>query len=177
MLHVRLRPASISDLARLRDWDEQPQVIAADPNDDWGWEEELGRDVDWREQLIAEADGVPIGFVQIIDPAREDSHYWGDCASGLRAVDIWIGEPAYLGRGLGSEMMRQALQRCFAAADVTAVLIDPLAANTRAHAFYRRLGFEDVGPRHFGADHCLVFQLTRAIWQQTQAGQDSFSAS
>ena len=176
-MQIRLRPATPADLALLRHWDEQPQVIAADPNDDWGWEEELGREVDWREQLIAEADGVPIGFVQIIDPAREDSHYWGDIAAGLRAVDIWIGEAAYLGRGLGSQMMAQALARCFAAQDVSAVLIDPLASNTRAHAFYRRLGFEVVGPRRFGADDCLVFQLTRDAWRRAQAGQESFSAS
>ena len=176
-MQIRLRPATPADLALLRHWDEQPQVIAADPNDDWGWEEELGREVDWREQLIAEADGVPIGFVQLIDPAREDSHYWGDIAAGLRAVDIWIGEAAYLGRGLGSQMMAQALARCFAAQDVSAVLIDPLASNTRAHAFYRRLGFEAVGPRRFGADDCLVFQLTRDAWRRAQAGQESFSAS
>jgi aminoglycoside 6'-N-acetyltransferase len=35
---------------------------------------------------------VRIGFVQIIDPAREESHYWGDAPGGLRAIDIWIGE-------------------------------------------------------------------------------------
>ena len=176
-MHVQLRPATPADLALLRHWDEQPQVIAADPNDDWGWEEELGRTVDWREQLIAEADGVAVGFVQIIDPAREDSHYWGEIGSGLRAIDIWIGEADYLGRGLGGQMMTQALARCFAADEVSAVLIDPLADNTRAHTFYRRLGFEPVGPRRFGADDCLVFQLTRQAWLRRQAGQESFSAS
>ena len=86
MLH--LRPATTSDLALLRHWDEQPHVLASDPNDDWAWEVELTRSPDWREQLIAELSGRPIGFVQIIDPAREESHYWGDVPEGLRALDI-----------------------------------------------------------------------------------------
>jgi hypothetical protein len=56
---MNLRPATAADLALLRHWDEQPHVIAASPNDDWGWEVELNRSPDWREQLIAELDGRP----------------------------------------------------------------------------------------------------------------------
>lgn len=89
---VVLRSATLEDLPLLRHWDEQPHVIGSDPNDDWNWESELGRDPDWREQLVAELDAQPIGFIQIIDPAREESHYWGDCPENLRAIDIWIGK-------------------------------------------------------------------------------------
>jgi hypothetical protein len=32
---MNLRPATRVDLALLRRWDEQPHVVAADPNDDW----------------------------------------------------------------------------------------------------------------------------------------------
>ena len=152
------------DVTLLRRWDDAPHVVASDPNDDWQWETELGRDPDWREQLIAEVDGVPIGFVQIIDPAREDSHYWGDCGLGLRAVDIWIGDAAYLGRGHGTAMMGQALARCFADPEVGAVIIDPLAENVDAIRFYQRLGFALVEHRWFGADHCAVHRLERAAW-------------
>lgn len=157
-----LRPATPADLELLRRWDEQPHVVESDPNDDWGWEVELSRNPDWREQLIAEVDGRPIGFVQIIDPAREDSHYWGDAPAHLRAIDIWIGEEGDLGKGYGTGMMRQALARCFAPPDVVAVLIDPLASNVDAHRFYRRLGFRELERRQFGEDDCLVFRLDRA---------------
>lgn len=53
---LRLRDAGLHDLALLNHWDEQPHVIAADPNDDWGWASELQRRPDWRELLIAELD-------------------------------------------------------------------------------------------------------------------------
>lgn len=164
---MELRPATPADLELLRRWDEQPHVIASDPNDDWSWETELNRTPDWREQLIAELDGRPIGFIQIIDPAREESRYWGDVPADLRAVDIWIGEASDLGKGYGTKMMQLALARCFADQDVSAVLIDPLASNMRAHRFYERLGFQFVERRRFGEDECLVYRLDRAKYAQS----------
>jgi aminoglycoside 6'-N-acetyltransferase len=161
---ITLRTATPADLPLLERWDEQPHVVASDPNDDWGWAVELGRTPDWREQLIAELDGRPVGFVQIIDPAREESRYWGQCPPGLRAVDIWLGEPEDLGRGHGTTIMAMALDRCFSDAGVDAVLIDPLAANERAHRFYERLGFRFLERRRFGSDDCFVYRLERERW-------------
>jgi aminoglycoside 6'-N-acetyltransferase len=163
---MRLRPATPADLPLLQKWDEAPHVVASDPNDDWGWEVELARRPPWREQLIAELDGRPIAYVEIIDPAEEDSHYWGDTAPNLRAVDIWIGEEADLGRGYGTLIMRLALARCFADETVMAVLIDPLASNVRAHRFYERLGFRYVERRQFGLDDCFVYKLDRADYRE-----------
>ena len=161
MPEVTLRPASLGDLELLRHWDEEPHTVASDPDDDWGWETELARNPPWREQLIAEVDGRPVGLVQIIDPAEEDSHYWGDAPPDLRAIDIWIGEASDLNRGYGTAMMKQAIARCFAAPEVTAILIDPLASNTAAHRFYERLGFRFVDRRQFGGDDCFVYRLER----------------
>lgn len=166
---IRLRQTTDADLALVEHWDEQPHVIAfaGDPEEnDWDWENELGREVSWREMLIAELDGRPIGFIQIIDPAEEESHYWGDVPAGLRAIDIWIGEKADLGQGYGTEMMRLAIKRCFAPKDVTAILIDPMADNIRAHRFYEKLGFRFAEKRSFGADDCFIFRLTRADWRE-----------
>jgi aminoglycoside 6'-N-acetyltransferase len=159
---LNLRPATLADLALLQHWDEQPHIIESDPNDDWGWETELARNPDWRKQLIAEVDDRPIGFIQIIDPAREDSHYWGEIEPNLRAIDIWIGEAADLGKGYGTQMMHLAIAQCFADPLVMAILIDPLANNIRAHRFYERFGFQFVEPRRFGKDDCFVYRLSRA---------------
>lgn len=167
---MRLRPATLNDLALLQRWDEQPHVIESDPNDDWNWEVELGRSPQWREQLIAEVDGRSIGFVQIIDPALEESHYWGSVPANLRAIDIWIGDADDLGKGYGSEIMRLACERCFAPPEVEAILIDPLASNVRAHRFYERLGFRFVEGRGFGQDHCFVYRLERRNWTDRSAG-------
>ncbi len=155
---IQLRPASFSDLELLQQWDEAPHVIAAKGTGDWGWQTELHRQPDWREQLIAEVEGIPIGFLQIIDPAREEEHYWGECPDNLRAIDIWIGEEAYIGRGFGKKMMELALERCFADERVNAVLIDPMASNTRQR-FYEKLGFHLVEYRCFTRVECAVYRL------------------
>ncbi len=160
-MNVLLRPATIDDLELLKHWDQQVHVVESDPNSDWDWEAELLRNPAWRDQLIAEIDQQAIGFVQIIDPAKEDSHYWGEIEEGFRAIDIWIGEASNLNRGFGTEMMHQTIERCFSVPGVKAILIDPLATNTKAHRFYKRLGFKFLEERMFDGDHCYVYQLDR----------------
>ncbi len=177
---LELRPATVADVAMLEEWARRPHVARATSDDpevteafegvDWVEEvtrrDELGPDV-W-EVLVAELDGRPIGMIQITDPHREPDHYWGEIEPNLRSLDIWIGEPDMLGRGHGTEMMRQAIARCFADPSVTAIVIDPLESNDEAIRFYRRLGFVDVGPRRFGPgddsdDRCLVLRLERPV--------------
>jgi aminoglycoside 6'-N-acetyltransferase len=158
---IKLRPANINDLDLVNYWDTKQHVIDCDPDDDWNWEVELQRSPAWREQLIAELDGESIGMVQIIDPFKEETHYWGDVGKNKRAIDIWIGEEKHLNKGYGTVIMKLAIQRCFANADVKSILIDPLKTNTKAHRFYERLGFEFVAERIFEDSICYVFELKR----------------
>ena len=202
---VSLRNATLDDLPLLQQWDQADHLQSSNMGDcdynDWNWEYELPRNqhLSWRYQLIAQVQQVvgdeqqpkaaaastttttttttqnPIGFVQIIDPATEETHYWGNnCSSTQRAVDIWIGEPAYLNQGYGTAVMQQVLRDyCFSAnlqPQVQQVLVDPLADNVAAHRFYQRLGFAPDGIRHFGPDCCLVHQLTRERWLEMVAG-------
>jgi aminoglycoside 6'-N-acetyltransferase len=165
-MNLYLRPANIDDLKVLEFWDTQAHVINSDPDDEWNWAEELLYEPAWREQLMAEIDGKPIGFIQIIDPAEEESHYWGEIEPNLRAIDIWIGEAQNLGRGYGTQMMNLAIERCFAPANVQAILIDPLESNYKAHRFYERFGFQFVENRTFGLDNCRVYRLNRSEYKQ-----------
>lgn len=164
---MTLRRATLDDLPVLRGWDADADVVASGAARGLdGWEEDLGRDVPWAEELIAEADGVPVGFIELIDAVVEESHYWGhDVEPGAWALDIWIGRPEHRGRGIGSEMMRLALARCFDVHGASAVLLDPRSDNTRAHRFYERLGFVFVERRNFDDgdrdEDCFVYRLGR----------------
>jgi aminoglycoside 6'-N-acetyltransferase len=161
-MDVRLRPATVADIPLLHQWDRDPDVSASGGDDDeFDWEYEVPRDVPWRELLIAEADGEPVGFLQLIDAAEEETHYWGDVEQGPWAIDIWIGAPKHRGQGIGAEMMRQALDRCFARPGVGHVLIDPLRRNDRAIRFYERIGFTHVGVQWFDTDECAVMRFDR----------------
>lgn len=158
---MTLRPATPADLPTLRRWDLDPAVRGALVDDDWHWETELYRHPDWLEQLIAEVDGRPIGFVQIIDPEREETQYWGCVEAGHRALDIWIGDPEARNRGYGTQMMERAVERCFSDPSVHTILLDPLESNHHARRFYERLGFEFVARREFCGDQCCVYRLRR----------------
>jgi aminoglycoside 6'-N-acetyltransferase len=170
---LRLRPATLADVPVLQRWDKEPDVISATSDNSKAetafegidWAEEIAADSELSRHFIAELNGRPIGAMQIIDPHREPTHYWGDCAENLRAIDIWIGAAADRNRGHGTEMMRLAIERCFASPEVTAILIDPLATNMDAHRFYKRLGFEFVERRFFGDDDCFVYRLERRKWR------------
>ena len=164
MSKLQLRPANLDDAALLQYWHTLPHLIATLGDDDWQWQQELSQQYPWREQLIAELDGKPMGYMEIIDPALETSHYWGDCGAGLRAMDIWIGAPELLGQGYGRQMMQMALARCFTEAQVKGVLLDPMLSNTDAHRFYERLGFVNQGERHIDGDLCYVYYLSREDW-------------
>lgn len=167
---VKLRNATTEDLDMILRWDEKPHlkdpdVTGDEEYNDWNWAVALTEEISWRYQLIAEVDdSIPIGVIQIIDPMLEESHYWGnDCPPNLRAIDIWIGEEDYLGQGYGTEMMRLALEEyCFVDPAVDAVVVDPMAANPRAHRFYQKCGFvPDKETLIFGLDECLVHRLSR----------------
>ena len=66
-------------------------------------------------------------------------------------------------------MMSLAFERCFADPAVTAILIDPLASNTRARRFYEKMGFEEVGPRIFENEECIVYRIERDKWERRSA--------
>ncbi len=161
MNQFSFRKATINDLELLQHWDKQPHVINSDPND-WDWETDLLNESPFSEKLIAMLENKPIGFVQIIDPANEETHYWGDVEENLRAIDIWIGEAKNLNKGYGTQIMNLATARCFSDELVKAIIIDPLTSNKDAIRFYKRFGFSFVEYRTFGTDECSVLRLNRS---------------
>ena len=173
MSEVTLRPVTLDDVPLLDRWDLEPHVISASTDDDdaeiafggMNWPYEIAMQDGFYEYFIAEVDGRPSGAMPIIDPHNEKTPYWGEIEPNLRAVDNWIGDAADHGHGYGEEMMRIALRKCFAEPAVTAIVIDPLNSNTRAHKFYQRIGFKPTHRQTFGDDDCLVHKLTRADWE------------
>ncbi len=165
---IQLRPLEIKDVEILEKWDNEPHVKESGWDVDWDWEKEISTKYDWRWMFMAELNGAPLGCIQIIDPKKEITQYWGEVAENLRALDIWIGDASNLSKGYGSIMMKLALEFCFENDKVDGVLIDPLISNHKAIRFYEKLGFEFVEERFFGEegeqDHCKVYFLNRDKW-------------
>jgi aminoglycoside 6'-N-acetyltransferase len=171
---VTVRVATQNDAPTLARWDADPEVIACTTDDPGAeqafpgavWPDEIAGNSDVTCYYIAELDGRAIGAMQVIDPHREPTRYWGDVGPNLRAIDIWIGDASDRNKSYGALMMGAVIDACFADPAIAAIIIDPLNSNTDAHRFYRRLGFKPIGRRLFnGEDDCLVHRLERADWR------------
>ncbi len=161
---LNFRLATLADAELLKYWDTKQHVIDCDPDgDDWNWETELGRSLFWRKQVIAEINKRPIGIIQIIDPYHEETNYWGEIEQNKRAIDIWIGEEENLNRGYGTLMMEWAIKTCFSEPNVDAIMIDPIKSNTKAHRFYKRLGFKFIEERIFDQTICFIYELKKTL--------------
>jgi len=88
----------------------------------------------------------PIGYIQVY-MVRDYPDYraYIDIDDGTAGVDLFIGDPAYVNRGLGGPMLALFLRAIvFASADVTGSLIDPEVANARAIRSYEKVGYRHM---------------------------------
>jgi ribosomal-protein-alanine N-acetyltransferase len=90
----------------------------------------------WREFRVAETRGALAGFYSLGDAgdAEEDNYLW----------HLYV-DPAWQRRGVGTALNRAALNEIAARGAATAWL-DVLAKNAKALAFYRALGWCEIGP-------------------------------
>ena len=162
MSEVTFRRASMDDVMLLEVMSNAPHVLSnlgTDQPWDWPHEVEASCQEVWISDLSATS--TPVGVVVVLDAAADPSGYWGEVSPGTYAIDIWISDASQLRKGYGTVMMKHAIDRCFHVHNAHTILIDPLAKNEGAIAFYQHLGFEVIGPRTFGADECIVLRLRR----------------
>jgi aminoglycoside 6'-N-acetyltransferase len=146
------RPLSPDDFALMHRWRNNPVVT------EW-WDavptlEEIAAKYTPRiagEEMvrpyIASCDEVPMGFLQWCRLAEVPGHAAESLAGpGAAAVDLFIGEDEYRGRGYGAAMLRAFLRDVvFAPPDVTICYIDPSPKNAVAIRSYARVGFRELG--------------------------------
>lgn len=102
---------------------------------------------------IALADAVPIGYLQWCRLDKVPGHAAEGMAEGSAAVDLFIGEDAYRGRGIGAAMLRAFLREIvFAEQDIRTCFIDPDPENATAIRSYERVGFRPLGVVKYDAD-------------------------
>ena len=70
----------------------------------------------------------------------------------VAVIHILAVSPSYQGKGIGSEMIREAI-RMAKSKSMQAIRLDALASNTPAHKLYKRLGFEYRGKQHLYAEN------------------------
>ncbi|GAB2807803.1 GNAT family N-acetyltransferase [Streptomyces daliensis] len=79
-----------------------------------------------------------------------------------RATEVYLGRielhPHYQGRGIGARLIRSLVETT--AQRRQHLILDVLAVNTRAHAFYQRHGFREVA-RHGEENRKIRMRFTQ----------------
>lgn len=91
---------------------------------------------------IIEFECQPLGYLQFY-PADVEEYHFEECGKAY-ALDLFIGEPAYWGRGIGTQIVRLLLVYLFEQVGADWVLIDPHVDNPRAVRSYEKAGFRKI---------------------------------
>src|SRR5450631_3787275 len=140
------RPLTQPDLPLLHEWLNRPHVA------EW-WEGPVtleyvvstyGADIDSPvvRPLLAYLRGEPIGFAQWYRVMDADPEWWtGETDPGARGIDQFLANPEQLGRGLGSQMVRELVRLLFADPEVTKVQTAPASHDARDGRAYENVAW------------------------------------
>jgi aminoglycoside 6'-N-acetyltransferase len=96
---------------------------------------EAGDDV----RCIIELDGAPLGYIQFCPSVWEQFDF--SPARRVWGIDVYIGEPDFWHRGIGTQVVRGSAEYLLASCRADCVTIDPESWNTRAIRSYEKAGF------------------------------------
>ncbi|PVA06696.1 GNAT family N-acetyltransferase [Thalassorhabdomicrobium marinisediminis] len=140
MFDLTFRPMTRTDLPMFRRWLDQPHM--------GGWWGDSGTEARLVEQdmdkgvvdmRVVEHDGDPFAFIQDYNAHAFGAPHYKGFDKDARAIDTFLGDPAYLGQGYGAGYIAARVADLRSSYPV--ILTDPDPANTRAIAAYRRAGF------------------------------------
>jgi aminoglycoside 6'-N-acetyltransferase len=128
-----LRPVAEGDADALRRIREIPEVKRwwDEPEDGFPWTDDPEST-----RFTIEVDGAVAGLIQ----------YWEETDPKYRhaGIDIFL-DPAFRGRGLGTEAVKQVVRMLIDERGHHRITIDPAAENTAAIRAYEKVGFKPVG--------------------------------
>ena len=129
---IELVPLDVAHAARLRELHQQPGVRKW-----WGpMEPHFPFDEPESQRFAIVADGEVIGLIQWGDDSYEDNR---------RAyVDIFVGDE-HVGRGVGTEALRQMISTLIHEHGYHRITLDPAVENEAAIRSYEKAGFRRVG--------------------------------
>jgi len=96
---------------------------------------------------LAMMDGTPIGYIQYyyIDRNNPKAGSWlPELPEATVGTDQFIGDPAYIGKGYGTQMVKAFIQYLTHILEphITTVIVDPDPANHAAIRCYEKVGFK-----------------------------------
>jgi aminoglycoside 6'-N-acetyltransferase len=161
---IAFRPVTAADYPLLLGWLEAPHVRGwwGDPDEELDQIRAMVEGRDTTRPYLIELAGHPVGYVQVwyVDDNRafaSDYPWIDDLPAGTVGVDLTIGDPALLSRGIGSAALAAFTARLRAEGHET-IVIDPDPANLRAVRAYAKAGFRPIPALEGRTGGALIMQ-------------------
>lgn len=100
---------------------------------------------DWQQAFIVSCMGTSFGYVQSYQAVKAGNGWWSDELDSTVGIDQFIGEAAWLGKGLGAAMGTAFSNWLLAQTNTEKVITDPSPHNMRAIRCYQKAGFRQRG--------------------------------
>lgn len=143
-LTLSVRSFELNDLELFGRWLEKRHVkdFFGDPEI---WIKEVSFNLtaksDWITYFIVEMEGAPIGFFQHYDTSKAPEGVWSETPDQTGGIDYLIGEEQYLGKGLGSEIIRTIIGIIKELGSYRYLIADPDPGNISSIKALKRNGF------------------------------------
>ena len=140
MAEYTFRRITRDDYALFKKWLVSPHIE--------GWWADAETEIalieeDWEnpaiDMNIVEYKGVPFAYIQDYDAHAYHMPQYSDVPQGARAIDTFLGDPAFLNAGHGSGYIAQRLAEL--SPKCPQIVVDPDPKNERAIRAYTRAGF------------------------------------
>lgn len=153
---IQLRPLSGQDIVLMERWLKTPHVA------EWytypeHWLHEIRNregDFSFLTQFIAEYNGISFGFCQYYDRFFAQKHeiwnkIWYTCErqGECYGIDYFIGDPEFLRRGFGTQMIKQLLKEIWQSGAKT-VIVEPEKENTASNKALETAGFTQCDDKY-----------------------------
>ena len=146
---IAFRPVTPADLPMLQGWIGTPhwQEWWGDPETEIGYIRDMLDGRDTTKPFVFTVDGLDVGYIQhwtvgdqLFEPWLSLAPWLTDLPREAVGIDLSIGDPAWLSKGLGTAVLKLFAERLKAAGH-RELIIDPDQNNRRAIRAYEKAGF------------------------------------
>lgn len=165
---LSFRPVTAADLPLIASWMDQPhwrEWWSSDLETEMGYLRDIVEGRDSTRAFLFHLDGQPTGYIQVwriadarVEPWLSDAPWVMDLPDDAVGVDLSIGPPDLLSRGLGSRVLR-AFVALLRSEGHDTIIIDPDETNLRAIRAYWKAGFRPIATLAGRTGDCLLMRL------------------
>ncbi|MEC9367297.1 MAG: GNAT family N-acetyltransferase [Pseudomonadota bacterium] len=145
-------PVAREHYGLLEGWLNQPHISEwwGDPGEELGYIRDMVEGRDTSRPFIFSSDGILAGYIQYWFFGHHQNETWiaghpwlAELSAETIGVDLCIGQPDLLSRGIGSAVLSDFTRR-LVARGYRSIIIDPDPQNTRAVRAYEKAGYRPI---------------------------------